>query len=195
MANAPGELLPVRDSLQRLESVPFSVAAEGRDGRSPAVTIGIPTYRCGELLAEAVSSVLAQEFERPLEILITDNDPNSAGAGPLLEAVPELEDHTFRYIVNEDNLGHCGNFNRCIEQARAPWVTVLHDDDLLEPRFLAASFRELDTDASIDGVVGAKVLLDQRPERAAGSTQGLGPRARARVRALMTGVLNPGGKS
>lgn len=195
MADVPGELLPVRDSLQPLRSVPFSVAAEGGDGRSPAVTIGIPTYRRGELLAEAVRSALAQEFDRPVEILVVDNDPDSPGAGPLLEAVPELGDHTFRYIVNKANLGHCGNFNRCIEQARARWLTVLHDDDLLEPHFLTVSFGELDADPSVDGVVGAKILLDQRPDRVGGSAQGLGQQARARVRALMMGVLNPGGAS
>ncbi len=171
-----------------LRSVPFHVAAEGSGRQIPIVTVGIPTFRRSELLAQAVQSVLAQNFDRPFELLITDNDPASRGAASLLDRVPALRQHAFRYVVNGTNVGHCQNVNRCIDLARSSWVTVLHDDDLLKPQALIDSFRELDRDPAIDGIVGAKATLDERAERPDFIDLTLG----GRLRALLKIGLNAG---
>lgn len=160
-----------------LRSVPFRVAAEGSGRQVPLVTVGIPTFRRSELLAQAVQSVLAQRFDRPFELLITDNDPDSQGADRLLDRVPALRQHAFRYVVNGANLGNCQNVKRCIDLARSSWVTVLHDDDLLKPQALIDSFRELDRDPTMDGIVGAKAIMDERTERPDGTVLSLGARS------------------
>jgi glycosyltransferase involved in cell wall biosynthesis len=188
--------LPVRNALAELRDVGCRLVA-GQVGLTPVlVTVGIPTFRRGEMLAQAVRSVLAQDFDRPFEIVVTDNDPHSTGAEALLEAVPELRDRAFRYYVNAANVGGCHNVNRGIELARAPWVTILHDDDLLEPGFLSASFAELDADPSIDGLVGIKGIID---ERAAPPPAMARPSAAVRARKLLRrgldGVLYRGGSS
>lgn len=178
----PRAPLPSRDALAELAATPLTLAAEGTGGRAPPlVTIGIPTYRRADLLAQAVRSALAQDFAEPFEIVIVDNDPSSIDADALLARVPELREHAFRYLVNTRNIGVYPNHNRCIEQARAPWVTILNDDDLLRPDFLSISFRELNADPTINGLVGAKAWLDERVDKPASIAT---PSAAVRARAL-----------
>lgn len=186
-------LLPLRDSLTALRAIPCELAFEGSDRREPLVTIAIPTYCRGALLAEAVRSALAQDFDRPFEIVVIDNDPASTGVEALLERLPELRDRAFRYYVNAQNVGVYPNHNRGIQLARAPWVTILNDDDLLEPDFLTTIFRELDADPSIDGIVGTKHTFDERaaPPPAMASPS-IGFRARRLIRRALTGALYGG---
>lgn len=145
-----------RDALGEHANVPFIVQSEGIDRTPPAVTIAITTYKRPGLLIEAVRSALAQDFDRPFEIAIFDNDPLSTGTAALLERVPQLSKRNFRYIVNSENLGVFGNFNRCIAMARAPWLTILQDDDLLDDNYLRLMFDEIDRHPTTDGIVCLK---------------------------------------
>lgn len=145
-----------RNAMNDWDHVPADLAADGGERTPPFVTIGIPTYKRADLLAEAVQSALAQGFARPVEILVVDNDPDSRGAEDLLERLPELRRHAFRYYVNRENVGVFPNWNRCIELARGEWVTILNDDDLLDPNYLDLMFAEIDRLPKIDGIVCLK---------------------------------------
>lgn len=128
----------------------------------PLLTIGIPTFRRSDLLIEAVRSAISQDFDQPFEVVVLDNDPQSRGWEALLEALPELARANFRYIVNAENIGLFGNWNRCIEVARGEWFTMLHDDDLLDASFARRMFELIETGDRIDGLVCIKVSLDVR---------------------------------
>ena len=163
------------------DHVQSDVVAQGSDAQQPLVTIAIPTYRRPDLLIEAVESALSQRFERPFEIIIVDNDPESTGAAALVERLPELLDRSFRYLINRENLGMFGNFNRCIQLARGEWLTIVNDDDILYPDYLAKMFAALETDSAIDGIVCLKRGFNERYEAA---TQSSLPRQLAK-RALL----------
>jgi glycosyltransferase involved in cell wall biosynthesis len=137
------------------------VTFEGSDRTRPIATIAIATYKRPAFLLEATECVLAQRFDRPFEILIVDNDPESNCAETLLEKLPHLRERNFRYVVNRENLGAWGNFNRCITLARGDWVSILQDDDLLDANYLQLMFDAIDNDSSIDGVVCRKRYFDQ----------------------------------
>lgn len=153
------EGLPYRDATGDWDHVPSRIAAGGRDDRTPFVTIAITTYKRSDLLIESVQSALAQDFARPFEVIILDNDPDSRMAAWLGERVPALADRSFRYFVNAENLGVFGNFNRCITLARGEWLTILNDDDLLDANYLRTMFEELGRRPSIDGIVCIKRLF------------------------------------
>jgi glycosyltransferase involved in cell wall biosynthesis len=142
------------------------LAGGGAVDPTPAATIAIPTFKRPEFLAEAVASALAQRFDRPFEIVIVDNDPGSRGAAALLDRLPELAQARFRYFVNAENIGMFGNWNRCIELARAPWVTILNDDDLLDPDYLTTMFATIDRRPDVDGIASRKRGFDQRQDKA-----------------------------
>lgn len=151
-----------RNALADYDDVPAKVVFEGSDKRRPEVSICIPTFRRLDTLVEAVRSALDQRFDRPFEIIVVDNDPESRDAEGLLELVPELASASFRYFVNGENVGMYGNHNLCLRFARAEWVSILHDDDWLKPDFLAILFAEIDQDPSIDGIACRKRFIDQR---------------------------------
>ncbi|HEX8384127.1 MAG TPA: glycosyltransferase [Sphingomonas sp.] len=154
--------LPFRDAIAEIADKPYRIAAQGSDDSSPVATIAIPTYQRPHFLAEAIASVLAQRFDLPFEIVVVDNDPESAGPELLLGRFPELRSRKFRYLVNNENIGLFHNHNRCIDVARAPWLSILNDDDLLDPAFLKVMFAAIDRNREIDGLICRKQVFDQR---------------------------------
>ena len=115
----------------------------GPERRAPLATIVVPTYQRFDTLVETVRSALTQDSEIDYEVIIVDNDPSSEIWPLLTEALPAHFDCRLAYYVNEFNLGMLGNWNCGIELARAPWVTILHDDDILKSAFLRRSFEVL----------------------------------------------------
>ncbi|MBW4330267.1 glycosyltransferase family 2 protein [Stakelama sp. CBK3Z-3] len=138
----------------------------------PFVIIAIPTFQRPELLAEAVRSAIAQEFDKPVGIVIVDNDPNGT-ADDLLARVPEARTANLRYFVNDENIGMFGNWNRCIELAHGEWMTLLNDDDLIDAGFLSQMFAAIRRDTRIDGILCRKRYLDQRPDAVSRDHSGL----------------------
>ncbi len=131
----------------------------------PVLTIAIPAFRRFDLLCEAVRSAMVQDFKRPFEVIVVDNDPDSDNAEHLLDAIPEIASIDFRYYVNAQNIGMFGNWNRCIELGQAEWHTLLNDDDLLDNNFVSSMFRVLDRKPDIDALICRKRTLDERPGR------------------------------
>ena len=134
---------------------------EGEDRRPPLVTIAIPTYRRPHLLLEAIASAIGQQLDQPVEVIVVDNDPASRGWEEVVARLPQVRHLNFRYYVNDDNLGMFGNWNRCIELGRGEWHTLLNDDDLLDPDFLATMLAILGH-GRFDVLVCRKRTLDQR---------------------------------
>jgi glycosyltransferase involved in cell wall biosynthesis len=151
-----------RDAMHEWDHVGSTLLFSGADRTAPVVSIAIPTYQRASFLIEATRSALRQDFGRPFEIVIFDNDPASESLRLLLEALPELEHANFRYFRNDENIGMFGNWNRCIEQSRGEWLTILNDDDLLDPNFLTLMFAEIERHPQTDGVVCQKRTFDQR---------------------------------
>lgn len=157
-----GPTLTYRNALADLTHSPADIRAEGSDLTPPLVTIAITVYKRFEYLVGAVQSALNQDFLQPIEIIVVDDDPNSDFAEALLQRLPVLRGRSFRYIVNRQNLGVNGTFNRCIEYARGEWVSILNDDDLLERNFLSTMFAEIFRNPAIDGLASRKRDLDER---------------------------------
>lgn len=105
----------------------------------PRVTIAIPTYNRAEgYLQAALESALAQDVD-DLEIVVSDN----ASTDRTAELVADLADQRVRYMRQPTNLGVNGNFNACVATATGRFLVLLHDDDLLDPDFVASCKRSL----------------------------------------------------
>jgi glycosyltransferase involved in cell wall biosynthesis len=149
-------MFEARDAFADWTHVPSKLVFEGIKQSTPLLSIAIPTFRRGTLLFDSVKSALNQDWDGAYEIIILDNDPESAGPGALLEAIPALREASFRYYVNSANLGMFGNWNRSIELARGEWYTMLHDDDLLTPDFASRMMSVLRNDPKVEGLVCRK---------------------------------------
>lgn len=96
------------------------------------ITFAIPFYRDAGLLARAVASVQAQTIDDWELVVVDDAGPDGPAAAAL---VASIDDVRARCIRHDDNAGLAGNWNRCLDVATAPMVTVLHADDELSPRY------------------------------------------------------------
>ena len=103
---------------------------QDRPDDRPAISFAIPYYDNRRYLAEAIASVRAQTFG-DWDLMVVDD----CGPEPAHELVESLGDARVTYVRNEVNLGLSGNWNECVRLARGSWVTLLHGDDRLLPRY------------------------------------------------------------
>ncbi|HEX2053783.1 MAG TPA: glycosyltransferase family A protein, partial [Actinomycetota bacterium] len=101
----------------------------------PVVTVGIPVYNGEEHLAEAIRSVLAQDFAG-WELVICDNASEDGTAEVARRFA--AADARIRHVRNPQNIGLMGNFRKALEEARGEYFTWLaHDDTLSSPQYLS----------------------------------------------------------
>ena len=110
-------------------------AQSAQKNHPPLFTIAIPTYKRVTLLRRAILSALAQDFDKPYEIIVVENplEPISYPAESMLQEFASR----ITYYQNAQNIGGLGNWNRCLELASGKWVCLLHSDDELLPSYLS----------------------------------------------------------
>jgi glycosyltransferase involved in cell wall biosynthesis len=114
--------------------------------RHPKVSIGLPTYNGERYLAEAVTSLLAQDFG-DLELLLADN-ASTDGTRDICERFTR-EDDRVRYLPADRNRGASWNFNRMIAEARGPYFKWAADDDTYAPGFVGCCVDVLDAQRDV----------------------------------------------
>lgn len=124
------------------------------------VSIIIPCYNYGWLLAETLNSVLAQTHQ-DWECIIVD-DGSTDNTRSVAEKY-QAEDSRFRYIFRE-NGGLPAARNTGIRQASGTYLQLLDADDLLAPRKLELQVSLLDAQPEIDILYGdVRYFLDGEP--------------------------------
>lgn len=114
----------------------------------PRVSVLIPTYRYARYLAEAVDSILVQDFA-DFELIISD-DCSGDGSREIMEAYAG-RDPRIRIHVHGANIGMVQNWNWCLAQARGEFVKYVFGDDRL---------------ARADALGKMVAMLDAHPEAA-----------------------------
>jgi hypothetical protein len=157
------------------------------------VTVGLPTYRRPETLAQALGSVLAQTHE-DLEVIVSDDAPDDERSARVVHELAGT-DARVRYTHQQRNLGHARNYQYVLEAARGEHFMWLADDDWLDPAYIERCRAELDSDSSLRLAAGVARyyrdgahVVDERPMDL------LAPRPAARVvryfaRVNMNGAL------
>lgn len=112
-------------------------------GKSPRVTVAIPTYRGAATLGAAIESVLAQSLGDFELIVVDDCSPDETR-----EVVARYRDPRLTYQRNTTNLGPEGNWNRCLELATGEYFKLLPHDDILHHQCLETQAVVLDDDVS-----------------------------------------------
>lgn len=109
------------------------------EASAPRIAFAIPYYKGGDYLAETLTSVLAQDIDDWEAVVVDD-----AGPEPVEDLIRHLDDPRITYRRNAVNLGLAGNWTAAIEATRAPFVTVLHADDLLLPNYARTMIELMD---------------------------------------------------
>ena len=99
------------------------------------LSIVIPTYKRVDLLKKCVNSIIRQKGipdELDYEVSIVSNDPSFSYKDLDIDLDPDI----FRIYINRENIGMCGNMNRCAVIAKGRYVAYIQDDDVLLPQYI-----------------------------------------------------------
>lgn len=98
------------------------------------LSIVVPTYKRIDLLRETILSIIKQKSPKHLkyEVIIVSNDIDFRVTDLKLD-YGKL--HLAIY-ANKNNIGMCGNMNKCASLAKGKYIAYLQDDDLLLDDYL-----------------------------------------------------------
>lgn len=103
----------------------------------PVCTVCIANYNGEELLGPCIESILLQDCEFPVEIIVHD-DASSDGSVTLLRSLyPQVD-----VIASASNVGFCSSNNRMVEKARGEFVLLLNNDAALAGDALRRLYEE-----------------------------------------------------
>lgn len=121
------------------------------------VDIGIPTRGRPRYLVEALETVLAQTEPR-WRVTISENDSGDAAVAEAL--APYLNDPRIEHSPTGRDIGQAPNHTRLLQGATAPYLAILHDDDLWEPRFLERRVAFLEEHPQTGFVFSPSISID-----------------------------------
>jgi GT2 family glycosyltransferase len=103
------------------------------DSVEPTVDVGVPTHGNSRFLRHSLDSVLAQTYTAWRLTISYNGMP-----GDDVEAMvgPYLEDARIRFVPTGTEVSPAENATRALRPGDAPYVGLLHDDDLWDPDFL-----------------------------------------------------------
>ncbi|MFK5582843.1 glycosyltransferase family 2 protein [Serinicoccus sp. LYQ131] len=121
------------------------------------ISVVIPTYQRPHLLADALASLVCQTMGE-FEVLICDNGADDATR----DVVARFDDPRFHYHPRSENLGMLGSVLLGFQDARAPIVMKLDDDDVLAADALERLVEPFDHHPEVTLSFGGVVLVDEQ---------------------------------
>ncbi|AQT93349.1 glycosyltransferase family 2 protein [Pseudomonas azotoformans] len=123
------------------------------------VSILIPVYNRVDIIAETLSSALAQTYEQ-VEVVVVDNASTDNTWAVICEYAEK--DSRIRPFRNASNLGPVRNWLRCVEEAKGTFAKILWSDDLIAPDFLVKTVPYFD-DPEVGFVYTATKIFTRQP--------------------------------
>lgn len=123
---------------------------------NPLVSVVIPSFNQGRFLAEAIESVLSQDY-RPLEVIVMDG-------GSTDETSSVLEAYRGRAeirIWSETDDGVVDAVNKGLAQARGEVLAIQSSDDAYLPGAISAAVESLRRNPDVALVFGEVELIDE----------------------------------
>ncbi len=118
---------------------------------APAVSIVMPNYNCAPYLAEAIESVLGQNFS-DFEFIIVD-DGSTDESWDIIQQYAK-KDERIVAIKNEKNLKICKTLNKWIDIAQWAYIARMDSDDVAKKERLEIAYEKIISDEKL-GVCGA----------------------------------------
>jgi glycosyltransferase involved in cell wall biosynthesis len=123
-------------------------------GEAPRVSVIVPVFNAGRLLAEALDSVAAQTW-RDFELVVVDDGSTDTETRAVLADAERRPGVT---VHRTENGGPSRARNVAIEHARGAYILPLDADDWLAPTYLERTVPVLDADPAL-GVAYTWVAL------------------------------------
>lgn len=122
-----------------------------------AVDIIMPVYNAEAFLRQAVQSILDQSFSQFRLIIVNDHSSDSSQ-----KIIQSFNDPRIINICHEENRGVVAAMNTGLEKVTAPYVAVMHADDIAVPRRLEWQKQWLDQHQDAAVVAGFITFIDHQ---------------------------------
>jgi len=122
---------------------------------NPLVSVIMPAYNAAEYIAEAIESVLIQNY-RNFELIIVDD----GSTDNTKDIVTNFKDDKIKYFY-KDNSGPSGARNIAITKARGQYIMPLDADDMMTPDSIARHLMEFENHSEADLVYCDDCLIDE----------------------------------
>ncbi|HTG32219.1 MAG TPA: glycosyltransferase family A protein [Thermoanaerobaculia bacterium] len=130
------------------------------EGLVPSLTVVIPCYEMGAMLAETVESVWASE-RRPDEVIVVDDGSrDEATRACLADLQREAAGRGLPLtVLRQSNRGLAGARNAGLAAARSAFISCLDGDDLVAPAFYRLALDLLERSPGLGGVAAFSVCF------------------------------------
>ncbi|MHA4809114.1 glycosyltransferase [Flavitalea flava] len=108
------------------------------------ISVIIPTYNGNRFVERAILSVLGQQ-RRPDEILVCDDN----SWDNTLEICERYKDQISIFFNPDGPSGFVNSWNKAIARAKGEYISILHQDDMLEPEFIRAGMDALERNPGV----------------------------------------------
>lgn len=131
----------------------------------PLASVCMISYNHGKYVRQAIESILSQDVDFPIELVIGDDCSRDDTAAICEEFA--ARDPRVRLLPRERNLGVMPNFRRTLEACRGKYVAVCEGDDYwTDPSKLTKQVRFLDSHPEYAGATHqSTVIVDDKPVR------------------------------
>jgi glycosyltransferase involved in cell wall biosynthesis len=128
---------------------------------NPLVSVIMPAYNAAEHIAEAIESVLIQNYKNFELLIINDGSTDNTE-----EVVLGFKDERIRYF-RQENRGLAATHNVGIKKSRGEFIIKLDSDDMMMPDFIARHLQEFENHSDTDLVYCDDCLIneDSKPIR------------------------------
>lgn len=124
----------------------------------PRVSMVMPVHNGARWLADAIDSILVQDYGN-FELILVDDA--SRDASPQIMAAAAARDPRIRLVTLKDNVGLPAALNHGFAEARGALHSWTSDDNLLRPAMLGRLVAVLDADPDADIVHADFTLIDE----------------------------------
>jgi len=124
----------------------------------PRVSLALPVYNGEKFIAEAISSILNQDYDN-YELIITDNASTDGTERICREFA--ARDERIRYVRNERNLGAGPNHNLGFKLSSGEYFKWCAADDRISKDFLSSCVSILDKNSDVVLVYGTTQSIDE----------------------------------
>jgi glycosyltransferase involved in cell wall biosynthesis/RimJ/RimL family protein N-acetyltransferase len=124
---------------------------------TPLVSIAIITYNSGKFIANAINSVLSQDYPN-VEIVISDDSSTDNTLEIVNEYVKLL--NKIKVLTTDNNLGATGNWFKCVSNCQGKYVIGLGGDDEFLPSIISEQVTIMEHDKNIAICYSDAVVYD-----------------------------------
>ncbi len=128
--------------------------------KNPEVSVIIPTYNRGNLIARAIQSVLKQTHQN-FEIIVIDD----ASADNTKEVIQSFNDSRIKYIKHQVNKGGSAARNTGIKIAQGKYIAFLDSDDEWLPEKLEKQVKKIKESNEKVGVIYTRYWILQNNKK------------------------------